>query len=172
MYGKTFASMYRGSMYGAGINVFAVWGYIVANAYKSHIEINPTEIANVLGGEITDVEEALDFLQRPDPKSRYKEHEGRRLVKEGEYQYFVPSWEKYNRIRTEEDRREYNRVAQQRWRANHQDKKPGRKKNRGPTATETAFVKADGDGNHADADKLLEPVSPTLSQDLNLAIDQ
>ena len=30
MYGKHFASMYEGSLYGSGAVVFAVWGYVIA----------------------------------------------------------------------------------------------------------------------------------------------
>jgi hypothetical protein len=117
MYGRHFESMYEGSMYGAGLAVFAVWGYVIAHTKASRVELNPKKLSDTLGGDIKDIESAIGFLRKPDPASRFKEHDGRRLVKEGEYQYFVPSWETYARIKNEEDRREQNRVAQQRSRA-------------------------------------------------------
>lgn len=121
MYGKHFESMYEGSMYGAGMSVFAVWGYVIAHTKRSRVELNPRKMADTLGGTIEEIDAVLTKLQRPDPMSRHKQHEGRRLVKEGEFQYFVPSWEDYQKIRNEDERREYNRIAQ----ARHRAKKKG-----------------------------------------------
>ena len=49
MYGKIFASTFTGSMFGAGSDVFAVWGYVIANAQDSRIELNPRMLASTLG---------------------------------------------------------------------------------------------------------------------------
>ncbi len=117
MYGKHFESMYKGSMYGAGIAVFAVWGYVIAKARNSRVELNPKELANVLGATQEEIESALGVLTSPDPDSRHKEHEGRRLLREGQFQYFIPSWTIYQQIRNEEERREYNRLKQAEGRA-------------------------------------------------------
>lgn len=113
MYGKHFESMYEGSMYGAGVPVFAVWGYVIAHARKARVELNPRKLADTLGGDVSEIETAIEFLMKPDPNSRHKEHEGSRLIKEGEFQYFLPSWETYQAIRSADDRREYNRLKQQ-----------------------------------------------------------
>lgn len=99
-------------MYGAGIAVFAVWGYVIAHARDGRVELNPKKLADTLGGTVEEIEQAIDYLCRPDPQSRHKEHEGRRLIKEGQFQYFAPSWKIYYRIKSEEERREYNRVKQ------------------------------------------------------------
>ena len=117
MYGKAFASMYEGSMYGAGCNVFAVWGYIIAHAVAGRIELNPKKVADALGGTLEEIQAAMDYLQQPDAESRNQEYEGRRLVREGQFQYFVPSHEHYRRIQDEAQRREYNRVKQAEHRA-------------------------------------------------------
>jgi hypothetical protein len=126
MYGKIFESMYEGSMYGAGTAVFAVWPWVIAHAYDSRVEINPKRLADTLGATVDEVEKAIAFLSSPDPQSRWKEHDGRRLLKEGEFQYFVPSWEHYRKIRDNDARREYNRVAQAKWRE-EQKARPRRK---------------------------------------------
>lgn len=117
MYGKAYESMYEGSMIGAGINVFAVWNYIIAKNRLGVIEINPKLLAFTLGGTADEVESALAFLQRPDPESRSKLEEGRRLVKEGQFQYRLVNWEHYDRMKNEADRREYNRRKQAEYRA-------------------------------------------------------
>ena len=37
-FGKHFVSMYEGSMFGAGLNVFAVWGYVIAHVQQERVE--------------------------------------------------------------------------------------------------------------------------------------
>ena len=122
MFGKHFESMYRGSMYGAGLNVFAVWGYVIAHTNRSKVELNPTQLSHTLGGTVGEIKDAIAYLTRPDPGSRNKEFEGRRLVKEGEFQYYVPSWLAYREMRDEGARREYNKIAKRKER----DKKVGK----------------------------------------------
>jgi hypothetical protein len=123
-------------MYGAGVHVFAVWGYVISHTQKSRVELNPKKLADTLGATMDDIADALKYLESPDPKSRFKSHDGRRLVKEGEFQYFVPSFEAYRAIRSEDDRREYNRIKQ----AEHRKKKL--KVKSGPSPGETAYVTA------------------------------
>jgi hypothetical protein len=79
-------------------------------------------LAGIFGTDVKSVEEAIALLCAPDPRSRSKEHEGRRLIKEGEFQYFVPTHEKYRAIRNDDDRREYNRIAK----ANERARKAGK----------------------------------------------
>lgn len=110
MYGKIFASTFTGSMYGAGVDVFAVWAYVLANTYESQVELNPMMLAAALGSTPDKVEQAIAFLCAPDPRSRSKTEEGRRLIREGEFAYRVPNFDAYRKIRNEEERREYNRV--------------------------------------------------------------
>ncbi len=54
MYGKHYASMYEGSMRGAGSAFFAVWGWIISHMMPDRIhgtvvEINQEILAFVLG---------------------------------------------------------------------------------------------------------------------------
>lgn len=122
-YGKVFESLYTGSMVGAGLSMFALWPYCIANAKPpGTIELNPVILATVFGCTVAEVEEAIEKLCQPDPKSRSKEFEGRRLVKEGEFLYMIPTWPKYNAIRNEIERRAQNREAQKRWRDRKQSK--------------------------------------------------
>lgn len=116
MFGKHFASTYTGSMYGAGPVVFAVWGYVIANAVKGRVELNPTALAHIIGTTSDEIERAIAYLEAPDARSRSVEHEGRRLIREGAFQFQVPTHDKYRAIRNEDDRREQNRQAKQRQR--------------------------------------------------------
>lgn len=95
-------------MVGAGLGVFAVWGYVIANTQTdSHVELNPTLLATIFGCSTAEVNAAIECLSAPDPNSRNQEEEGRRLVKKAPFIYFVVTWEEYHKIRDEEQRREY-----------------------------------------------------------------
>ena len=117
MYGKFFSSAFTGSMIASGSDVFAVWGYIVANTFKSTIELNPRLLSAVIGESSERMQVALDFLCSADPQSRTPDQDGRRLIHEGGFQYHVVNHEKYRAIQNEEERREYNRKAKQKERA-------------------------------------------------------
>jgi hypothetical protein len=112
MYGKFFSSTFTGSMLGAGADVFAVWGYVIANTVQSQVELNPQLLAPLIGMSVAAAEQAIAFLCAPDPKSRSPLEEGRRLVREGQFAYRVPNSETYRAVRNEEERREYNRLKQ------------------------------------------------------------
>lgn len=117
MFGKFFASTFEGSMYGAGADVFALWAYVISHTVNSRVEINPVAVAPKIGISVDRIEKALEFLQAPDPRSRSKEHEGRRMVKEGEYAFYIPNHRTYLNIRSSEDLRKYNARKQREHRA-------------------------------------------------------
>lgn len=165
MYGKHFESMYEGSMYGAGIAVFAVWGYVISHTRQSSVELNPKKLADTLGGTVKEIKEAVEFLMKPDADSRQKEHDGRRLIKEGEFQYRVPSWEYYYKMQSEEERREYNRVMKSRERA----RKKISSKIGGTTASERVREEAlrNGDEHTVDRiDRISAKEQPTIGDEL------
>lgn len=112
MYGKFFASTFSGSMYGSGANVFALWGYIISNAVNGFVDLNPQFISPILGMSLSEVTAAIKFLCSPDASSRNKAEEGRRIIKEGQFQYRVVNHSIYRAIRNDDDRREYNRTKQ------------------------------------------------------------
>ena len=155
MYGKAFESMYTGSMVGAGLNVFAVWNYAITKAKCGIVELNPKLMVAILGGTIKEVESAMAFLTKPDPESRSKEEEGRRLVREGQFQYRVVNWAAYQGIKNADDLREYNRIKQADYRARKKALKSST--NKGPSPGEVAYGKALDRGDQASADNLTDP---------------
>lgn len=112
MYGKIFKSTFNGSLYGKGAVIQAVWAHVIANAEPpGYVELNPEPLANSIGDvTATQVEQAIEFLCQPDPKSRNPADEGRRLVREGQYLYRVVTWHEYQAIQNKENRREYQRT--------------------------------------------------------------
>ncbi len=118
MYGRVFEQMYEGSMMGAGMNVFSLWNYMLIKARRGVVEVNPELVAYKLAGAdrisdtVKEVEAALEYLMQPDPKSRSSAEDGRRIIKEGQFQYRIVNWEHYENIRNEAEKRAYNRQAQ------------------------------------------------------------
>lgn len=117
MYGKHFESMYTGSMIGIGAEVFAVWGYVIANRRKDLVELNPKLLAFLLGEPEDEVVRAIERLCSPDPKSRTKIEGGRRLIKEGEYVYRVVNASRYDEEAGEYERRERDKFRKREERA-------------------------------------------------------
>jgi len=128
MYGKLFASMYSGSMFGKPAVVFATLGYAISNMRPSkkdgecYVEINPVLLAATFATTTEAIDMALSDLESPDPASRSIAHEGRRLVligdrTHGPRQYLVVNGARYRAIRDEEARRLSNREAKRRERS-------------------------------------------------------
>jgi hypothetical protein len=129
VYGKLFASMYTGSMFGKPALVFALMGYAVANMRPSrkdgecYVEINPTLLAATFAASAEEVLDALEVLQAPDLGSRTRANDGRRLIavekgsQSGPQQFRVVNGSHYRAIRDEDERREYLREAKRRERS-------------------------------------------------------
>lgn len=116
-YGKIFSSAFTGSLVGSGPVVFAVWSYVIANTVNSQVEMNPILVSAIIGSPVEDITAAIAKLCAPDPYSRNKEEDGRRLIKEGQYAYRVVSHMIYREMRNDDDRRAYNREKKKESRA-------------------------------------------------------
>lgn len=110
-------------MVGAGLNVFAVWNYIITRAHFGVVELNPKLLHAILGGELGEVVAAIEYLSGPDPESRSEKEGGRRIVKEGQFQYRVVNWEEYQKMKDGAALREYNRRKQSEYRARKKEKR-------------------------------------------------
>lgn len=143
-------------MVGSGAHVFAVMGYVIANMRPdvkvgAQVELNPRLLSFIIGEKEAVILEAIERLCAPDPESRTKVDDGRRLIRMGQFDYQVVNGAKYLAIRDEEARRESNREAKRRERS---------KKNGTPLPGETAYVRAEANGaSVATLDHLAEPHS-------------
>jgi len=123
LYGKHFESMYTGSMFGVGPTVFAVWGYVISHTKKDgYIELNPQLLGAVIGCSVEEIETAIEFLCNPDGRSRSKDEDGRRMIREGEFDYRVVNYTSYRNILNEDERRAYNRLKKRESRARQKSK--------------------------------------------------
>ena len=151
MYGKYFQSTFTGSMFGAGAHVFALWGYVIANTHKGIIELNPVLVAAVIGCKPEDIKTALDYLCNDDPHSRSKNENGRRLIREGQFQYRVVNFADYHGLRSEDERREYNRIRKQVSRA-RQAEAAKRSVTKNPTGVTRQVIDLSKNVNNTDTD--------------------
>ena len=116
--------MYEGSMIGLGSPVFAVWGYVLGNqmldkaTQSFQVSLNPKLLSFIIGEKETVIEKAIQTLCAPDPKSRTKDEDGKKLVRLGEYEYRVVNGMKYFLIKNLEEKRAYDREAKAKERAN------------------------------------------------------
>lgn len=148
MYGKLFASMYEGSMLGAGPEVFALWPYIISTADREgFVELNFELVATKIGMKAKEVEAVVKGFLEPDSRSRSKEKGGRKLERRGEFLYYVINYQHYRAIKNAEDRRESNRLAQERFRA---------KKKHKPKPEEERYLRTYSDKGQAAADAELD----------------
>lgn len=108
-YGQHYESMYTGSMIGAGALMFALMGYIIAKTRpRTHtIDLNPTLLAAIFGESEKAIERTIERLCSPDPKSRSTVEEGRRLLRRGQFEYYVVNHEHYRGLASKERRRKY-----------------------------------------------------------------
>jgi len=119
MYAKIFTSIYQGTLRG-NTHGLVVFTNLLAHAdAEGWVDIHPRAIAEEVGLPIDDVKAALLMLESPDPESRSPDMEGRRISRIDEHRdwgWRIVNHAKYRAIRSEEDRREQNRLAQARWR--------------------------------------------------------
>lgn len=125
MYAKLFTSIYQGTLRGDSHGLLVFTNLIAHADSAGHVDIHPRAIADEVGLTLEQVRAALLKLEAPDEESRSPELEGRRIVRLNEHRdwgWQVVNYLKYRAIRDEEDRREQNRLAQQRWRERQQGK--------------------------------------------------
>jgi hypothetical protein len=119
MYAKLFTSIYQGTLRGDSHGLLVFTNLIAHADSAGHVDIHPRAIADEVGLTLEQVKEALLKLEAPDSESRSPELDGRRIVRLNDHRdwgWVVVNYIKYRAIRDEEDRREQNRLAQQRWR--------------------------------------------------------
>jgi hypothetical protein len=127
MYGKLFASLYQGTMRGRAHEILVFTNMIAhANQYGI-VDKHFRAISEEVGLTIDEVKQAVVGLESPDPESRSPDEEGRKILRLDEHRVWgwkIVNYGKYRGIRSEEDRREQNRQAQDRWREKHKQSKP------------------------------------------------
>ncbi len=125
MYAKLFASLYQGTLRGCADEILVFTNLLAHADSFGMVDKHWRAIAEETGISRERVEKAIANLEASDPDSRSPEEEGRRIVKMDEHRVWgwrIVNYGKYRSIRSEDDRREQNRKAQERWRERKQNK--------------------------------------------------
>jgi len=127
MYGKIFASLYQGTLRGRSHEILVFTNLIASADAAGHVDKHFRAIAEEVGITVEEVKAAILVLESPDPESRSPEAAGARLLRIDEHRSWgwrITNHAKYRAIRNEEDRREQNRLAQERFRNKSKPRKP------------------------------------------------
>ena len=119
MYTKLFSSIYQGTLRGNPDGLLVFTNMLAHCDQFGVVDIHPRAIAEEVGIPIERVKATLSMLQSPDAESRTPDQEGRRLLLLDEHRdwgWQVVNYVKYRSIKNEDDRREQNRIAQEKWR--------------------------------------------------------
>lgn len=114
MYGKIFTQMYDGTLATRGPwQALVTFQQLIVLANKhGEIDMTAEAIARRTTVPLEIIEEGIKRLLEPDPGSRTPDLEGRRIVPLAEHRSWgwrIVNYEHYNKIRSQEERREYHR---------------------------------------------------------------
>jgi hypothetical protein len=122
VYAKLFTSIYQGTLRGNSHGLLVFTNLLAHCDKNGAADIHPRAIAEEVGLTVEQVNAALRVLESPDDESRSPEEQGRRIIRLDDHRawgWLVVNYCKYRAIRDEDDRREQNRLSQERWRNKH-----------------------------------------------------
>ncbi len=113
MYGKIFAQMYDGSLYGQWQALITFQQMIVLADPVGHVDMTPQAIAARTSIPLDIIQAGLQILEQPDPDSRTPDEDGRRIVRLSDHRTWgwrIVNHGHYRKLRSQEERREYMRT--------------------------------------------------------------
>lgn len=115
-YTKLFGSILDSTVWQEALEVKVVWITLLAMSDKNgEVDASVPGLAYRAGVTLAQCEEALKKFSSPDPHSRTKENEGRR-IREKDGGWVLLNHGKYRAMLSKEDRREYQRIKQAEYR--------------------------------------------------------
>jgi DNA-binding MarR family transcriptional regulator len=115
-----FRSIFDGSLYGQFEPTVVFMAMLVIAEREGIVDMTPEAIAAKCGYPLDIVRRGIAELEKPDLRSRTPDEEGRRIVKledTRDWGWRITNYEKYEKIRSAEERREYFRLKKQEQRA-------------------------------------------------------
>jgi hypothetical protein len=115
-----FRSIFDGSLYGQFEPTVVFMAMLVLAEREGIVDLTPEAIAARSGFPIDVVRRGIIELEKPDPRSRTPDEEGRRITLLEEtrnWGWRITNYEKYEKIRSAEERREYFRLKKREQRA-------------------------------------------------------
>lgn len=119
MYAKIFASLYQGTLRGKSDEILVFTNLLACADKDGFVDKHWKAIADETGLTEDEVRKAILKLEGPDKDSRSPEKDGARISRIDDHRawgWHITNYLKYRAIKSEEDRREQNRLAQERFR--------------------------------------------------------
>ena len=155
-YTKLFQSILDSTIWQEGLATKVVWVTMLAMADKEgRVWAAVPGLAHRAGVSVEECEVALGKFQEPDPYSRTRDNEGRRVaVIDGGWELLNHA--KYRAMMSADDRGEYQRQKQ----ADYRAKKRGRGRRTGALPGEVEAIKAEEAGDLEHADRVITRALP------------
>lgn len=150
MYAKLFASLYQGTLRGCSDSILVFTNLLAHADSVGLVDKHWKAISDETGLSRERVETAILHLESPDPESRSPDENGCRIIRIDEHRAWgwrIVNHAKYRAIRNEDERREQNRLAQERWRNKNKQSKPHKPESAYTEAEAEAEVKTNMSGN-------------------------
>ena len=115
-----FKSIFDGSLYGQFEPTVVFMAMLVIAEREGIVDMTPQAIAARCGYPLDIVLRGIAELEKPDRLSRTPDEEGRRIIRleeNREWGWRITNYEKYEKIRSAEERREYFRLKKREQRA-------------------------------------------------------
>jgi hypothetical protein len=118
MYGKIFRQMFTGSLYGKFEAMVTLQAAVVLSDREGYLHYTEAALIGTTGYPAEVIRKGLVELMEPDPRSRSKEHEGRRIIPLDDTGngFLVVNKPKYAGIREQDEIRDQARERQRRHR--------------------------------------------------------
>lgn len=112
--------MFKGSLYGQWEAIVTFTVMIVLADQHGEVDMTPEALAASTSIPLDIILKGIADLERPDPKSRTPDEEGRRIVRVSDtrdWGWIITNYDHYRKMRSAEERREYMRAYQRERRA-------------------------------------------------------
>ena len=149
-YTKLFGSILDSTVWQEGITAKVVWITLLAMSDRDgKVEASVPGLAARAGVKLAECEEALAKFMSPDPYSRTKEYEGRRVA-EVPGGFVLLNHGKYRAMMSAEDRREYQRLKQAEYRKRRVAERRGAQTDGAREAIRDGLAEDNGEATGAD----------------------
>lgn len=122
MYGKLFASMYDGTLYGKWQALVTFQQMVILSTPDGIVDMTSQNISGRTSIPLEIIEAGIADLEAPDPHSRTPDHEGRRIIRLDEHRpwgWQIVNHKKYKELISIEQKREADRERIRGKRASH-----------------------------------------------------
>lgn len=172
MYGKVFRQMYDSTVATNWKTLVTFQQFIILADADGIVDMTPEAISRYTNIPLDIIQEGIAELSKPDPKSRSKTAEGRRIAllePEREWGWYLINYEFYANLRTRDEIRAGNRERKRRQRERDRQEWPDGVTPVTPSHTGSRHTDTEGERERKDGST--DPASPALVPVISLSLN-